>query len=357
MQINWLRASSFKTFKDCQFKYFLNHDVGIESKAGKKANLGTITHWVLEQMAKAKRINKHEKHPVLLDPKHLLDVAWKRYTGLYDDHTYDNKDYKFCVDQINAVLETDYHPYNLDVVATEKQFEIKIDKPGFKEFGIRGTIDLITQHGTDILEVIDYKTGERSDWITGEEINERTLKHDIQFRIYDLAIRKIYPGYKNYVYTMFFTRNGGPFTVDFTDEEREHTFDILYKAQQTIRDTEAPSRLKDDKSRSLQLFKCKHVCQFGKTYAVLAAQLDAPENIILEYLPVGTQMGDIITRDEVEYLVTDVMTQCDYYHSFLPHVKDAKSLASEIVSLTVKGETVSARNDYGGPKIYKGTIS
>jgi hypothetical protein len=356
MKINWMRASSYKTYKDCPFKYFLHHDVGIESIAGKKANLGTIVHWVLEQMAKAKRINRHEKHPVLLDPARLLEVAWKRYTGLYPNHDYKPADKRFCAEQINAVLDTDYHPYNLNVLSTEKQFELKIGKPFFEDFGIRGTIDLITAPAENTLEVIDYKTGERKDWITGEELDVEKLHADIQFRVYDLAVRKIYPQFKNYMYTMYFTRNGGPFTVTFTDEDRVHTYDILYKAQQQIRGDESPKRLKDDRGRMMESWKCRSVCQFGKTFAVIANEVEHPENIILEYLTDPPGVGDIIERNDTVYIVTEVYSQCDYFHAFKPYSKTSAAYAKELISLTVKGEAVSARNDYNNPKIFKGEI-
>jgi hypothetical protein len=357
MKIEWLRASSYKSYKDCEFRYFLNHDVGIESKAGKKANLGTISHWVLEKMAKAKKAGTHTKHNRMLDVDFLLDVAWNHYTGLYEDHEYEPADKKFCRQQIDSVLDTPYHPFDMNILGVEKQFELKIDRPGFENFGIRGTIDLITERSPEVLEVVDYKTGERKDWITGEEINETTLINDIQFRIYDLAVRRMYPGYKHYEYTMFFTREGGPFTVTFTDEDRKKTWDIIYNAQRDIRHNEAPKRLQDNSARGMERWKCKYVCQFGKTYAVLAENLADAGDIILEYQPKGAAVNQILERNGKAYIVTDVYTQCDYFHAFQPYNKTSAKLASELISLTVKGDTISARNDYNNPKIFKGSIS
>jgi hypothetical protein len=156
---------------------------------------------------------------------------------------------------------------------------------------------------------------------------------------------------------MYFTRNGGPFTVTFTDEDRVHTYDILYKAQQQIRADESPKRLKDDRGRMMESWKCRSVCQFGKTFAVIANEVEHPENIILEYLTDPPGVGDIIERNDTVYIVTEVYSQCDYFHAFKPYSKTSAAYAKELISLTVKGEAVSARNDYNNPKIFKGTIT
>ena len=55
MNIQYLRASSIKTYEGCQFQFFLESILQIPSGSGKKALLGTIVHHVLEIMAKANR--------------------------------------------------------------------------------------------------------------------------------------------------------------------------------------------------------------------------------------------------------------------------------------------------------------
>ena len=80
---------------------------------------------------------------------------------------------------------------------------------------MKGTIDLITKPSEDTLEIIDWKTGRRLDWATGQEKTQEKLETDPQLMIYFYAAKKLYPEIKNCIVTIFFINDGGPFSVSF----------------------------------------------------------------------------------------------------------------------------------------------
>jgi hypothetical protein len=278
MNIQYLRASSIKTYEGCQFQFFLDSILEIPSGSGKKALLGTIVHHVLEIMARATKLG--HKDGLLLDHVKLLDICWKRYkienTGKIE--LADGADKKFCLKSIEKVLGTKYDPRNLKVLHTERQFRIPLTLPGFTfeyydvlskkttagNYEIRGTIDLITKLDDQTLEIIDWKTGSRKSWETGElKEYDYFASKDIQLRMYDLAVSMLYPQYKTRLLTIHFVNDGGPFTVCFDDDQRKETLNIIKEQFNTIKGNHLPTRIKE--VNGSQAWKCKTTCHFGKT--------------------------------------------------------------------------------------------
>ena len=80
-----------------------------------------------------------------------------------------------------------FDPRNRNILYPEQQFDIVINKPWAKysydtkdgklegNLAIKGTIDLITQPNKDTLEIVDWKTGRRLNWATGEEKTQEKL--------------------------------------------------------------------------------------------------------------------------------------------------------------------------------------
>ena len=276
MEIKFLRASSINSYRGCEFAFFMEQILEIPTKSGKKALLGTITHHVLELMAKAKKLGHNGG--LLFDHEKLLDICWNRYTKENPEMDLKKGDKKFCLSSIQKVINTFYDPKNLNVLHTEKQFRIPLTDPVFKyeyydivkgvvekgNYEIRGTIDLITQVDNETIEVVDWKTGSRKCWNTGENKEFEYLQSkDIQLRMYDLACYLMFPQYKNRLLTIHFINDGGPFTVAFSDEDRKETLAIIEKTFKNIKWNQLPTRLKE--SNASDRWKCKSVCHFGKT--------------------------------------------------------------------------------------------
>jgi len=276
MNIKFLRASSINSYRGCEFAFFIEQILELPNKSGKKALLGTIVHHVLELMAKGKRLGHSEGF--IFDYEKLLDICWKRYTIENPQFEFKNADKKFCLKSVRTVIESQYNPKNLNVLFTEKQFKIPLAGKDFEynyydiingtvekgNYEIRGTIDLITELDDNTIEIIDWKTGSRKCWNTGECKEYEYLKSkDIQLRVYDLACSIIFPQYKNRLLTIDFINDGGPFTVTFSDEDRNETVNIINNIFKSIKWNQLPSRIKDTDASNR--WKCKSVCHFGKT--------------------------------------------------------------------------------------------
>jgi len=55
MIVTYLRSSSYNNYDYCQMQYFITYGLGHQSVSGKKAQLGTIVHKVMECLASCKK--------------------------------------------------------------------------------------------------------------------------------------------------------------------------------------------------------------------------------------------------------------------------------------------------------------
>lgn len=55
MLVTYIRSSSYNNYAYCQMQYFITYVLGHQSDSGKKAELGTIVHKVMEVLAKLKK--------------------------------------------------------------------------------------------------------------------------------------------------------------------------------------------------------------------------------------------------------------------------------------------------------------
>lgn len=161
-----------------------------------------------------------------------------------------------------------FDPRKRKIISPERGFDIvlpydwahyKVETPhGIDEGQLRlkGTIDLITEVAPGIIEIIDWKTGQRLDWGTGAVKDYKKLANDPQLRIYHYAASKLYPQYKQVMLTINFVRDGGPFSIVFHKQDLEVTERLLRNRFRDIQNTSRPRLNKG--------WKCKAFCHFGK---------------------------------------------------------------------------------------------
>jgi hypothetical protein len=265
--------------------------------SGKKAQLGTTVHKVLEVLASCAKklqekpdgkrlsieddaIGKVSFTPAKLKTKKfIMDVLGRSYehytTTCEAKHKYTGSDFKFCqIQTFNALDFNDgqFDPRNRKIVDTEPQFDIVIDEPWAKfkydvdgetfegQLAIKGTIDLVTEVEEGIIEVIDWKTGQRKNWATGEKKTYEKLLEDPQLLLYNYAISKLYPNYDQAIMTIFYTRDGGPFSMCFDESDRKKFLNMLKQRFEQIKHNEYPSPC----SKNRTSFKCTRLCDFHK---------------------------------------------------------------------------------------------
>lgn len=103
-----------------------------------------------------------------------------------------------------------------------------------------------------------HNTGQRLDWATGQVKDYKKLSNDFQLMLYCYAARQVFPDAKHIMLTIFFARDGGPFTLCFDDKDIQRTKDMLKARFEEIKASTLP-KLCDPTQRD---FRCKNLCDY-----------------------------------------------------------------------------------------------
>ncbi len=165
-----------------------------------------------------------------------------------------------------------YDPRNRTIIEPEREFAItfKEDWAKYKYeingetiegyFGIKGTIDLITETKPGEIEIVDWKTGQRLNWGTGKKKDYEYLQNDTQLMLYYYAATQLYPDAKEIFFTIFFIRDGGPYTICFDKSHLKKMKEYLRKHFDHVRANINPTMIHPMQSD----FRCNKLCHFFK---------------------------------------------------------------------------------------------
>lgn len=267
----------------CEQQYFIEYVLGWRGPSNKKADKGTITHKVLEILAVIQK-NKQDKIPSFIDDcigeidvndyclDTIIEKVYHYYINQFVHHEWSKKDFEDCKNWSYKAINFNngmFDPRNRNILCPEQHFDILIEKPWAKfdyetdegnlsgYLGLKGTIDLITRIDDNTIEVIDWKTGRRLDWGTGQEKTHAKLQNDPQLMIYHYAISRLYPQYDHVIVTIDFINDGGPFSILFDKSDLARTEDMLRNKFEIIKKTKKP--------RLNRTWMCSKLCHFGKT--------------------------------------------------------------------------------------------
>lgn len=296
MLVTYIRSSSYNQWAYCQMSYFMTYVLGHYQDSGKKAELGTMVHKVMEVLAGLKKFNQDNPKAKFLkvtddaigDYKvqvskfltnecvdELIDMSIKSYQA-QSKHSWSKSD--FAEVKRLTYLTLDYNNGQFDprlrnVIDPEPHFDIPIEEDWAHfdyelptgetvkgQLAIKGTIDLVTKVSDDVIEVVDWKTGRRLDWATGEEKDYEKLCKDPQLLLYNYAISKLYPQYNQAIMTIFFIKDGGPFSMCFDKKDQEKFLSMLKDRYEEIKANSNPQPLSPDRSH----WKCTRLCHFYK---------------------------------------------------------------------------------------------
>lgn len=267
----------------CEQQYFIEYVLGLRGPSNKKADKGTITHKVLEILAVIQKCKQDgiisfeddciglvNTNDYCLDT--IIEKVYDYYTKQFKHHEWSTKDFTDCREWSYKAISLNngmFDPRNRNIICPEQHFDILIDKPwadySFEtpdgelsgRLGLKGTIDLITKIDDNTLEVVDWKTGKRLDWGTGQEKTHAKLQNDPQLMIYHYAVSKLFPQYDFVIITIYFINDGGPFSILFDKNDLSRTEDMLRQKFDTIKKTKKP--------RLNKTWMCNKLCHFGKT--------------------------------------------------------------------------------------------
>ncbi len=322
----------------CEQQYFFEYVLGYRGPSNQKADKGTIVHKVLEILAVIKK-SEQDKITTFEDDivgsvntkSYNLDTiteqVYQYYTSRFSHHKWTPKDFTDCRLWVEkAILYNNgmFDPRNRNILCPEQHFDIVIDKSWAKykykvsegtlegNLAIKGTIDLITQVGDNTIEIIDWKTGRRLNWATGQEKTQEKLEEDPQLRIYHYAVQKLYPHIDHIMVTIFFINDGGAFSVVFDKSDLPKTESMLRDKFEIIKKTQKP--------RLNKSWMCSKLCHFGKSTFENSNVLP-----ILEY------------RDNQLCQKNTHMTKCEQ----IKHDIELKGINNVIDEYTVPGYTVA----------------
>jgi RecB family exonuclease len=281
-------ASRIKTFKQCQFRYFLEYMVEFPPMRGDSiyTGKGSAVHEALEGWVNAK-LGVEKKEGVLVEEdyeKTLQKYYEKHKTWTLDQRTPDKngkprgfphpvektcescpwatkddrcaianqptKSVKGCprpnfqddLDLTKKTLERkDYAPLELDedgkftkkILGAEVAFDDELG--GVR---VRGVIDLLVEDDEETIEIIDYKTG--------KSMSYAKACKDPQVRTYGAIVRKLYPQYKYVLMTLHYLRKY-PVTIPLSPEDDELTILSLQQRAKQIAGTTDPWRVSPSK--------------------------------------------------------------------------------------------------------------
>ena len=272
MLITYMRSSSYNAFDMCQLRYYIEYVLGWKGKSNLAADKGTVVHKILEILAVRKK-GKQEGLDFIEDEilgkvstKYLkldkvIDDVYNYYSKEFKQHKWTGYHYNDCKKWTYQALEYNngaYDPRLRHIVEPEMHFDFLFEEEWAKysytvgdkkfegQFGVKGTVDLITQVNPKFYEIIDWKTGQRKNWATGEKKTYEKLEDDPQLRLYHYAVHKMFPEVEQVMVTIFFIKDGGPFSLCYDKSELQRTEDMIRTRFEKIRDTTKPTNRKGD---------------------------------------------------------------------------------------------------------------
>ena len=291
MIVTYIRSSSYGCHEMCEMSYYLTYQLGWSGPSGLAAEKGTIVHKVLEILANLKLDLQNGKKTFTDDiagrvnvMTYDVDRLTEKCYEYYKSHSV-NKwaktglDLKHCKKWVHIALDYEdgkYNPMNAEIVMPEQSFDFEIQEPwamydyevdgepvqGF--LSLKGTIDQISKIDDNTYQILDWKTGKRINWATGEEKTQEKLNQDPQLMMYYYAIQGLYPEIENFDIVIFYNNHGlggvgtpGAFNIKFTKDDIPMIEGVIRKKFEEIKNTETP-KLK-------QSWRCSKFCHFGRT--------------------------------------------------------------------------------------------
>ena len=144
------------------------------------------------------------------------------------------------------------YPLDQKIIDVEDRFKLIIPD-GDDEIVVNGIIDVVTELDDDTIEIVDYKSGKYI-----QSYNE-CIK-DPQLLIYNLAVRRQRPEYKDVFITIYYLRKK-PITLTFEPKDEEGTENALRHYYHTIKNCESPIRRCDKNGEGSSYdYVCDKMC-------------------------------------------------------------------------------------------------
>lgn len=309
MDIEIISPSQYSTYDWCEWKWALQYDLKFKDFAGHSALAGTIAHDVLEVLSNA-RIAKRDPASKLWNHDLLFEWAFNNHTS--NDKINgpklikDKKKIKDVKAGIEWLLAGSHSPKTANTIHAEHEFCIEFKSPEWsigvmpdgttKYFKFRGKIDRLDDHGGGVLEIVDYKSGKRSNWPPGKSENQRKevedFYNDIQCLGYYYAAKELYPEAKSILVTFIFIVDKSHVTLSLTDVDIERFKNKLLNRLLHIKQNNNPTRS--------QSWACKHICSFGDKTGICNKVWKEKENLGFDFVSLYYKGLNLSQREKNE---------------------------------------------------------
>lgn len=338
--VTYIRSSSYSTHEMCEMKYFGEYVLGWSGLSNKAADCGTIVHKTMEILAEINLARLAAKDFIVddivgqiscsdVEPLDIMDKVYQHYSYINDHHIWSSVDYKKCAKWTTMTLEYRdgcMNPLNQNIIKPEQHFDIEVKEDWAKyeyeldgqiisdSLRLKGTIDLITKIDSNTHEIVDYKSGARKNWKTNNPKEYEDFLKDFQLRLYHYAHMVLYPHIENVLITIFYIRDGGPFTIALGRQDIPDTIDMIRKKFEYIRQTQNPKTEYGSACR---------FCPLAKTTF---------EKTNIKPIP-----KDLNPDTKFKYIDSKYMCKCDQLKYVLKH----RSIEDVIINMTKDGYSIS----------------
>lgn len=263
MQLDVLSSSYYNNYSDCAWKFFLISCCFEQDVAGASALLGTISHKVLELLARLSII-KHRKDSKYWDYQYLWQICFNHFFNKKPEiaQKIEPSKIKKVVLGLKELVEGEYSPISENVIHSEREFIVSMEGKRFKlesgsQFVIRGTIDRIDKtHDPKIIIIHDYKSGQATVFPSKEPITPDYLTNEsIQPAMYFYAAMKMFPHIKEVIVLFHYFSEKITIPAIFTEKDLPRIEDKIYQRFNTIKND-------NDTKRNIS-WRCKSLCHFG----------------------------------------------------------------------------------------------
>jgi len=286
MDCSALSPSRIATTKNCEFKYFLQYHIRLPE--AKESNIyglkGTAAHTALEFYGNHIRLLKSPELAEELKDKTSVDYIqalkdyyaetklWKTDDRYGTDRKGNPKGFPHPVakqceicpwatkaglcsivnkpyvsvegcpqpnfeDDLSLVHwtieEADEYPVFTEgeIIGCEVEFTLELEDGVI----IRGVIDLVVKQDDDTLEIIDFKSGNKT-------LGYDAALTDPQMRIYSMAAKILWPEYETYITSLFYIRKRKMVSCVFGEQDDKDTLKAVKSHWNKIRNNKNPYR-------------------------------------------------------------------------------------------------------------------
>jgi hypothetical protein len=256
LKIYSLSPSSIKSYDWCPFQFYLKNVLKFQDESGPAAEIGQIAHRCLEIISKAQKSNMGGLRQDLF---RLWEVASDKFLDKNDRAPKLIQKRDNITKGLQVLVDSAHSPYTDKTIATEKRFKLPFTAHNGNIVNLSGIIDRVDDHGKGIYEIVDYKSGLRSDFgsaSSGKKESDQ-LFEDVQALSYVYALADMFPEFSSCIVTMYYLTDGGPVTTFFGKNDLPYVNKTIGEHFTKILTNKVFHRVQD--------WKCSKICYFGKS--------------------------------------------------------------------------------------------